>query len=87
MHDPDDLIRIEIRLAGHLDRHWSTWFGGLILTHGTDGTTTLSGSVRDDAELYGVLAQVRDLGASLISLTSLAPGEGDPAVHQQRPVP
>lgn len=59
----------EIRLAGHLDDHWSTWFGGLTVVHEDDGTTTLRAAVADQAELHGVLAKVRDLGATLISVT------------------
>jgi len=64
----------EVRLAGHLDDHWSTWFGGLTLTEEDDGTTTLRVIVADQAELHGLLARVRDLGAPLISIT---PAESD----------
>ncbi|MGZ5399012.1 MAG: hypothetical protein ACXWDM_03290 [Nocardioides sp.] len=59
----------EVRLAGHLDGHWSTWFDGLALIQEDDGTTTLRGTVADQAELHGLLAKVRDLGATLISVT------------------
>lgn len=65
----------EISLAGHLDDHWSTWFGGLTITHEADGTTTLRGLVADQAELHGLLARVRDLGATLISLAPVEPDE------------
>jgi hypothetical protein len=30
-------------MEGHLDQHWSAWFGGLTLTCEDDGTTTLRG--------------------------------------------
>jgi hypothetical protein len=60
----------ELRVAGHLDRHWLSWFGGLELTHEEDGTTTLRGVVADQSQLHGLLARVRDLGATLISITS-----------------
>ncbi len=59
-----------IRVAGHLDQHWSTWFDGTVLVHEDDGTTTLGGAVTDQAELHGLLARVRDLGATLISLST-----------------
>ena len=59
----------ELRLGGHLGAHWSGWFDGLTLTHHDDGTTTLRGVVTDQAELHGVLAKVRDLGVTLISVT------------------
>ena len=60
--------RYEIRLAGHLDARWASWFDGLTLTHG-DGTSVLSGSMADQAALHGVLARVRDLGLPLVSVT------------------
>ena len=54
----------ELRVEGHLDEHWATWFGGLTLVREDDGTTTLRGVVTDQAELHGLLAKVRDLGAT-----------------------
>jgi hypothetical protein len=62
-------VRYDIRLLGHLDPHWSIWFTGLTLTHHNDGTTSLHGVVTDQAELHGLLAKVRDLGATLLSVT------------------
>jgi RimJ/RimL family protein N-acetyltransferase len=58
----------ELRLAGHLDDHWSGMLGDLALSHGPDGTTTLTGPVADQAQLHGLLARVRDLGVTLLSL-------------------
>ena len=60
----------EFRVGGHLDEHWSTWFGGLALTREDDGTTTLRGAVVDQAELHGLLARIRDLGAPLLSVVA-----------------
>ena len=65
---PDVAASYELRIGGHLDQHWSTWFGGFTITHEDDGTTTLRGVVTDQSELHGLLAKVRDLGASLISV-------------------
>ena len=61
----------QLRVDGHLDDHWSAWFGDLTLTHGTDGTTNLSGLVSDQSELYGLLMKVRDLGLTLLSVEVL----------------
>ncbi len=61
----------ELRIAGHLDEHWSAWFDGLTLTREDDGTTTLRGWVTDQAELHGLLAKVRNLGTTLISVTTI----------------
>ena len=52
----------ELRVAGHLDDHWSARLGDLTLTRNRDGTTTLTGPIADQAQLHGVLAAVRDLG-------------------------
>lgn len=72
MNDPRAPLRYELRIEGHLDQHWSTWFGGLALTHEGDGTTVLRGVVTDQSELHGLLAKVRDLGAALISVTPIS---------------
>jgi hypothetical protein len=67
----DAPIRYEVRVTGHLDPRWSTWFDGLTLTHEPDGTTTLRGNVADQAQLHGHLAKVRDLGVTLLAVTPL----------------
>ena len=61
----------ELRIDGHLDEHWSAWFGGLTLTCEEDGTTTLRGAVTDQAELHSLLAKVRDIGTTLISVKTI----------------
>lgn len=58
----------EIRVAGHLDDHWSAMLGDLTLVRLDDGTTSLTGPIVDQAQLHGVLASVRDLGVPLLSL-------------------
>lgn len=60
--------RYELKVQGHLDVHWTSWFDGLTLTHENDGTTTLHALVPDQAALHGLLTKVRDLGATLISV-------------------
>jgi homoserine kinase len=65
-------VRYELRVDGHLDEHWAAWFGGLTLIREDDGTTTLRAEVTDQAELHGLLAKIRDLGAPLISVRRLA---------------
>ncbi|MEP6648530.1 MAG: hypothetical protein ABJA74_01260 [Lapillicoccus sp.] len=61
-------VSYRLRVDGHLDDHWSTWFGGLAITHNRDGTTSLIGLLADQAELHGLLRKVRDLGVTLISV-------------------
>ena len=65
--------RYRLRVDGHLDDHWSARFGGLTLTRESDGTTSLSGPVSDQAELHGLLTKIRDLGVTLISVAVIDP--------------
>ena len=74
---PDVPASYEFRVQGHLDQYWSTWFDGFAITHQDDGTTTLRGKVADQAELHGLLAKVRDLGTTLISVTPLGVAGSD----------
>ena len=67
----------EIRLKGHLDQRWAERFEGLCFTHACDGTTILSGPVVDQAALYGLLRQVRDLGLPLVSVMEVEPDQAD----------
>ena len=62
------LDQYEICVKGHLDPRWSHWFGGFAIALKDNGETLLSGSVVDQAALYGVLIKVRDLGLPLISV-------------------
>ncbi len=58
-----------LRIAGHLDPHWSVWFDGLSLAYDADGTTTITGTVADQAALHGLLRKIRDLGVPLLEIT------------------
>jgi len=71
-------MRYSIRIKGHLDPCWQDWFEGLTIVHEDEGTTRLSGSLRDQAALHGVLAKIRGLGLTLLALESseaVAPSE------------
>jgi hypothetical protein len=60
--------RYRLQVDSHIDHHWASWFDDMTLTHERDGTTTLYGPVPDQAALHGLLAKVRDLGVTLISV-------------------
>ena len=77
--DHDEPGRYEIRLKGHLDDRWADWFEGLTITRETNGETLLAGPVADQAALHGLLKKVRDLGATLISVRQVEPGQPDAA--------
>ncbi len=61
-----------IRVEGHLDDHWSDWLGGLDMTRHDDGATTVTVQAADQAQLHGVLAGLRDIGAVISELRTTA---------------
>ena len=63
----------EIRVEGHLDERWADWLEGLRFTHESDGTTTLTGPLADQAALHGVLTRIRDLALTIVSVRRLGP--------------
>jgi hypothetical protein len=67
----------EIRLKGHLDAQWVTWFDGLTITLEENGDTLLSGPVADQAVLHGLLKKVRDLGMPLVSVNQVHSKQGE----------
>jgi hypothetical protein len=64
-------MHYRIRISGHLDPAWTTWFDGLTLIQKDDGTTELLGPLSDQSALYGLLARLRDLGATLLLVEQL----------------
>jgi hypothetical protein len=59
--------KIEIKVEGHLDKKWNDWFEGMVICY--EGTNTiLSGDIKDEAHLHGILNQIRDLNLKLISI-------------------
>lgn len=70
-HQP--LEQYEMRVKGHLDQRWSHWFGGWAIALKDNGETHLSGTVVDQAALYGLLMKVRDLGLPLVSVMRIQP--------------
>ena len=71
----------QIRIKGHLGRHWTDWFEGLTITALDNGETLLAGPVLDQATLHGLLRKVRDGGIPLVSVMSVKP---DPAEAKAR---
>jgi len=69
---------VEIRVKGRIDEHWSEWFDGLTIAHSDPDETVLTGPVRDQAALYGLIAKLRNLGLSLRSVSCIEhEGEGN----------
>jgi hypothetical protein len=75
--DPSQPMVYQIRIKGHLGRHWIDWFEGLTITLEDNGETLLTGPVVDQAALHGVLRKVRDLAMPLVSVSPVTPGQAE----------
>ncbi len=65
------MLHVEITVMKRIDFNWSEWFEGLTIRHTDQGETIFSGTVVDQAALYGLLAKLRNLGLPLISVNSV----------------
>jgi hypothetical protein len=59
---------VEIIIKGQIDPLWSEWLGGLEIAHIGQDHSQLSGSIADQATLYGILTKLRDLDLNLVSV-------------------
>ena len=75
-------IEYEITIKGHLEAHWADWMGGLNITHDTEGYSLLTGFIPDQAALHGILAQLRDLGLTLISIVPVDTDDENRRYHE-----
>jgi hypothetical protein len=80
MTTDDDAGKYEIRVRGHLEFRWASWFDGMTPTKESDGTTSIRGPVIDQAALHGLLHRLRDTGLPLISVRQL-----DPSITESTP--
>jgi hypothetical protein len=69
--------RYEIRVQETLSPELAEWFDGMEIRQEADGTTVLAGALQDQAALHGILARVRDLNLTLLSVvpTGMTAGE------------
>jgi hypothetical protein len=75
----------QIRISGHIDRRWSQWFDELTISATEDGNTLLTGPIRDQAQLHGLLAKVRDLALPLVSVNRVQQSSESRHRHQGNP--
>jgi hypothetical protein len=64
----DEEALYEIKVEGHLDPSWSSWLDGLTIETLARGETLLTGPIRDQAALHGLLNKIRDLGLPLLGV-------------------
>ena len=59
--------KTEFKVEGLLDKKWKSSFEGMEI--GYEGNNTiLTGNLKDEAHLHGILNQIRDLNLKLISV-------------------
>jgi hypothetical protein len=64
-------FRIEI--DGHLSDRRSKRFEDFRVAHLANGRTLISGSLQDQAQLFGILIQFRDMGLPILSINFTQP--------------
>jgi len=64
-----------IRIRGFLDESWDQYFPGFTLSKDTDpeqrSLTSITGLIKDQAHLYGIISKMRDLGFVLVDINQI----------------
>ena len=60
--------KTKIKIQEHLDKKWEDWFDGMEISYEGDNTI-ITGNLKDEAHLHGVLNIIRDLNLKLISVS------------------
>jgi hypothetical protein len=66
----DETLLYEIHVRDRLDEKWAAYFAPFTLAFGPE-ETILTGAVQDQAELFGILLKIRDLGLTLVSVAEV----------------
>jgi hypothetical protein len=56
-----------IIIQDHLDEKWKDWFEGMEINYDGDNTI-ITGNLKDEAHMHGILNQIRDLNLKNISI-------------------
>jgi len=67
----------QIRIKGHLDQTWIDWFTPLTIVNEADGEATLTGAVRDQAELHSLIDKVFNLNLTLLAVNRIMASSDD----------
>lgn len=59
--------KVKIEVQGRLDKKWQDWFEGMEISY-QGNNTILSGDIKDESKLHGILNQIRDLNLKLIAV-------------------
>jgi hypothetical protein len=64
----NQVVQYKIRIKEQIPERWAVWFDGLSMTCTETDGTIISGPIADQAALHGLLAKIRDLNLTLISV-------------------
>jgi hypothetical protein len=70
MTDLNQTHYFEIKIFGHFSDQRTRSFEGLQVTHLMNGETLISGEIKDQAQLFGILIRIRDMGMPLLSVNN-----------------
>ena len=70
-------MHVSIRIKGHLDPAWQEWLEGLQIVHEPDGSSRLSGMLKDQPALHGVLTKISHMSLTLLSFESSDPMQSE----------
>lgn len=73
-------ISYQIRVQCHLDDTLTSWFAPLVMANQPNGEATLTGPLRDQAELYGILFKLYNLNFTLIGVQQMPIAAADDAL-------
>jgi hypothetical protein len=60
--------RYQIHIKEEISDKWRDWFDEFAITQTESGETLLTGTIKDQSSLHGLLAKIRDLNLTLISV-------------------
>ena len=64
----DEPARYRLCLQGRVSARWQDWLNDFSVNQTEDDQTLITGTVRDQAALFGLLSFIRDLGVPLVSV-------------------
>ena len=63
----------EIRIKEPISEKWLAWFDEFTITRTESGETLLTGPIADQSALHGLLAKIRDLNLTLLTVNPIQP--------------